>query len=118
MVSPQVYCDIEEVLMWFGSKEYSSSMPKVYRFTIYPLLLDYIMNMLSAAADAYELKEGRVENINKILSNLAKVRTVSRLLRKHEILSLRQHDYLDRVYVKIETGAKKWRSASKKDIPE
>ena len=61
MVSPQVYCDIEEVLMWFAGKDYSNSMPKVYRFTIYPLLLDYIMNMLSAAADAYELKEGRVE---------------------------------------------------------
>lgn len=75
--------------MWFAGKDYSNSMPKVYRFTIYPLLLNYIMNMLSASADAYELKEGRVENIGKILSNLAKVRTLSRLLRKHEVLSIK-----------------------------
>ena len=113
MVSPQVYCDITEVLNYFAKKDYSNSLPKVYRFTIYPLLLDYLLNMLSAAAEAYEIKEGRLENIGKILSNLTKVRTISRLFMDNEVLSVRQLDYLDRIYCKIENGAKKWRNSIK-----
>lgn len=60
MNNPQIYRDITQVLEFFTKKGWSENMPKVWRFTLYTVVIDYILTMLSASADAYDMQEGRV----------------------------------------------------------
>lgn len=69
MKDPQIYRDVEIVLDFFMHRGWTDSLPKVWRFTVYPLVIGYILDMLSASADAYEVQEGRVENIGRVISN-------------------------------------------------
>jgi hypothetical protein len=70
---PQIYRDIELILEFYTNRGWSDSLPKVWRFTIYPLAIDYILTMLSSASDGYNIKEGREKNILTIISNLNKI---------------------------------------------
>ena len=60
-------------------KKWSDSIPKIYRFSVYPQVLGYVLEMGSASSDAYELKDGKEENIKKVISNLNKMRLVTRM---------------------------------------
>ena len=114
MNNPQIYRDITQVLEFFTKKGWSENMPKVWRFTLYPVMIDYILTMLSASADAYDMQEGREANIRKVISNLRKTMSLTRVFREAGVISIRQGDYLDRFYEKIDGQTHKWLKSVKK----
>ena len=62
MNNPQIYRDITQVLEFFTKKGWSENMPKVWRFTLYPVVIDYILTMLSAS-DVADI-EKHVQRLN------------------------------------------------------
>ena len=114
---PQIYRDVSLILDFWMNRKWSDSIPKIWRFTIYSSVIGYVLEMVSASSDAYEMSEGREENIRKIISNLNKVMLVSRVFSENGVISYKQINYLDELSEKINSQAKKWLNSikSKKD---
>ena len=111
--TPQIYRDISLVLEFWMAHKWNESIPKIWRFTIYSHTLDYILEMVSASADAYEMQEGKEENIKKIISNLNKVRLITRMFFEKKVISVKQMNHIDEIYEKISNQANKWLNSIK-----
>ena len=110
----QIYRDITLLLEYWMHRGWSESLPKIWRFTIYPSGLNYLLEMLSASSDAYEFQDERLRNINIVISNLRKFQTICRQLNEKDIISNKQMDYLTDIINKIDTQSKKWKNSVKK----
>ncbi len=110
---PQIYRDVSLILDFWMNRKWSDSIPKIWRFTIYSKVLEYILEMVSASSDAYDMHEGREENIRKIISNLDKVMIVSRVFSENGVIGCRQMNRLDELAEKVNEQAKKWLNSIK-----
>ena len=99
------------VLLYFTDEKRYKNIPKMWRFTLYPAILNYIVEMMTASADAFDFQEDRVKNIVKIMSSLRKVRAMTRVFMERRIISAKQSEYLSEIYDDIENQATKWKKS-------
>ena len=112
----QIYSDITKVLVFWMNKKWVDNIPKIWRHNIYGKCLEYVLEMLSASCDAYNFTRYKEENIRRIISNLYKIKFITRQFFENHILDCRKMNNLDEIYEKIEEQARKWLNNVNKTI--
>lgn len=108
---PQIFRKCEMVLLYFTDDKWYKNIPKMWRFTLYPAILNCIIEMMTASADAFDFQENRISNIVRIMSSLRKVRAMTRVFKERRIISAKQSEYLSGIYDDIENQATKWKKS-------
>lgn len=103
--------DTENILKeWMKMSE---NVPKVYRHTIYPLVLTTLAQMISDIYFANAVKDERKWHLMNYIARLQSVKGLTRALHEAMVISHRKAHHLFDLYEGVSQQAVKWKNYSR-----
>jgi len=104
----------DEILKMLMSDKVVNNMPKMWRHTFYPKMLDVILEMHSQIYYANTHVDERAEYLKHYLGQLERLRSLTRIAHEKRILTHRQSDMLCEMYESVGKQAAAWRKKADK----
>lgn len=103
--------DTERVLKeWMAIED---NLPKSIRYTIAPIIIKTLAQMIADVYFANSVKEERKHHLNNYIARLRCVKGLTRALHEARAISHKKSDYLSTMYENISKQAVKWKNYSR-----